>query len=284
MKVIVITGASSGIGAELALKAAANGYSVAICARRKEKLESVQQSIENIGGKCFMMQADISIKEQAEQFIHNVISHYGRIDILVNNAGRGNLASVEDTTQEQLLSIFGVNVFSLWYITAPALIQMKLQGYGHIINIASVAGTMGFPFNSAYVAAKHAVMGFTASLRAELAGSDIHATAVCPDGVITEWGTVTEGGEIGKLFMSGIRESRSIAREKGIGLAPLAAMLTANNVADIILQTAEFPPEHDIYTHAGTHERAMEFAENRWKAEQKMLALYLGMQKSYSQS
>ena len=246
MKVIVITGASSGIGAELALKAAANGYSVAICARRKEKLESVQQSIENNGGKCFMMQADISIKEQAEQFIHNVISHYGRIDILVNNAGRGNLASVEDTTQEQLLSIFGVNVFSLWYITAPALIQMKLQGNGHIINIASVAGTMGFPFNSAYVAAKHAVMGFTASLRAELAGSDIHATAICPDGVITEWGMVTEGGEIGKLFMSGIRESRSIAREKGIGLAPLAAMLTAKNVADIILQTAEFPPEHDI--------------------------------------
>ena len=185
MKVIVITGASSGIGAELALKAAANGYSVAICARRKEKLESVQQSIEHNGGKCFMMQADISIKEQAEQFIHNVISHYGRIDILVNNAGRGNLASVEDTTQEQLLSIFGVNVFSLWYITAPALIHMKLQGYGHIINIASVAGTMGFPFNSAYVAAKHAVMGFTASLRAELAGSDIHATAICPDGVIT---------------------------------------------------------------------------------------------------
>ena len=283
MKVIVITGASSGIGAELALKAAANGYSVAICARRKEKLESVQQSIEHNGGKCFMMQADISIKEQAEQFIHNVISHYGRIDILVNNAGRGNLASVEDTTQEQLLSIFGVNVFSLWYITAPALIQMKLQGYGHIINIASVAGTMGFPFNSAYVAAKHAVMGFTASLRAELAGSDIHATAICPDGVITEWGMVTEGGEIGKLFMSGIRESRSIAREKGIGLAPLAAMITAKSVADIILQTAEFPPEHDIYTHVGTHERAMEFAENRWKAEQKMLALYLGMQKSYSE-
>lgn len=269
MKVIVITGASSGIGAELALKAAANGYFIAICARRKEKLESVQQSIEQNGGKCFMMQADISIKEQAEQFIHNVISHYGRIDILVNNAGRGNLASVEDTTEEQLLSIFGVNVFSLWYITAPALIQMKLQGYGHIINIASVAGTMGFPFNSAYVAAKHAVMGFTASLRAELAGSHISATAICPDGVITEWGTVTEGGEIGKLFMSGIRESRSIAREKGIGLAPLAAMITAKSVADIILQTAEFPPEHDIYTHVGTHERAMEFAENRWKAEQK---------------
>lgn len=284
MKVIVITGASSGIGAELAIKAAASGYCVAICARRKEKLESVQQSIEQSGGKCFMMQADISIKEQAVQFIDNVISHYGRIDILVNNAGRGNLASVEDTTEEQLLSIFGVNVFSLWYITAPALIQMKLQGFGHIINIASVAGTMGFPFNSAYVAAKHAVIGFTASLRAELAGSLISATAICPDGVITEWGTVTEGGEIGKLFMSGIRESRSIAREKGIGLAPLAAMITAKSVADIILQTAEFPPEHDIYTHAGTHERAMEFAENRWKAEQKMLAFYLGMQKSYSQS
>lgn len=281
MRVIVITGASSGIGAELALQASDKGYAVAICARRLQKLEQLKQTIEEKGGTCFIMQVDISIQQQAQHFIETVIANFGRIDILINNAGRGNLASVEDTTEEQLHSIFGVNVFSLWFISAPALQQMKIQGSGHILNIASVAGTMGFPFNSAYVAAKHAVMGFTASLRAELANTSIHATAICPDGVITEWGAVTEGGPISNLFMDGIRESRTIAREKGIALAPLASMMSTTDIATIILQAAENPPEHDVYTHTGTQERALEFAHNRSTAEQQMLSLYLGMQKSY---
>ena len=166
-------------------------------------------------------------------------------------------------------------------MTGPALKHMKSQGSGHILNVASVAGTMGFPFNSAYVSAKHAVMGFTASLRAELAGSNIHATAICPDGVITEWGTVTEGGPIGNLFMAGIKESRTIAREQGLGLAPLVPMLSAQDAAQIIFNAAMNPPTHDVYTHAGTHERALGFAQNRSEAEQTMLSLYLGMQKAY---
>jgi len=168
-------------------------------------------------------------------------------------------------------------------MSGPALKHMKAQGSGHIINIASVAGTMGFPFNSAYVSAKHAVMGFTASLRAELAGTNIHATAVCPDGVITEWGAVTEGGPIGNLFMSGIRESRGIAKELGINLAPLVPMLSAKDAAQIIYDASMNPPSHDVYTHKGTHERAIGFAQNRSEAEKAMLALYIGMQKAYGQ-
>lgn len=283
MSIILITGASSGIGAELAKIAAQAGHSVAICARRLDKLQAVQQEIISAGGNCLAMQVDVSIPEQAKTCVEQTINHFGGIDILINNAGRGNLASVEDTTPEQLQSIFGVNVFSLWYMTAPALKHMKSKGSGHVINVASVAGTMGFPFNSAYVSAKHAVMGFTASLRAELAGSNIHATAVCPDGVITEWGAVTEGGPIGNLFMSGIKESRGIAKELGITLAPLASMLSAKDAAQIIYDAALNPPSHDVYTHAGTHERAISFAQNRSEAEKSMLALYLGMQKAYGQ-
>lgn len=283
MSIILITGASSGIGAELAKIAAQAGHSIAICARRLDKLQAIQQEIVNAGGTCLAMQVDVSKPDQAKACVEQTITHFGGLDILVNNAGRGNLASVEDTSPEQLQSIFGVNVFSLWYMTAPALKHMKEKGSGHIINIASVAGTMGFPFNSAYVSAKHAVMGFTASLRAELAGSHIHATAVCPDGVITEWAAVTEGGPIGNLFMSGIKESRNIAKEQGLSLAPLASMLSAKDAAQIIYEASIQPPTHDVYTHAGTHERAISVAQNRSEAEKSMMALYLGMQKAYGQ-
>ncbi len=283
MSIMLITGASSGIGAELAKIAAQAGHSVAICARRMDKLQAIQQEITSSGGNCLAMQVDVSIPEQARSCVEQTINHFGGLDILVNNAGRGNLASVEDTTPEQLQNIFGVNVFSLWYMSGPALKHMKAKGSGHIINIASVAGTMGFPFNSAYVAAKHAVMGFTASLRAELAGSNIHATAVCPDGVITEWAAVTEGGPIGNLFMAGIKESRGIAKEQGLNLAPLVPMLSAKDAAQIIFDASMNPPSHDVYTHQGTHERAIGFAKNRSEAEKSMLALYLGMQKAYGQ-
>ena len=281
MSVFLITGASSGIGAELAKIAAKAGHKIAACARRLDKLQTLKSEIESSGGECLIMQIDVSIPEQAQSCVEQTIHHFGQIDILVNNAGRGNLASVEDTTPEQLQSIFGVNVFSLWYMTAPVLKHMKSQGTGHIINVSSVAGTMGFPFNSAYVAAKHAVMGFTASLRAEIAGSNIHATAICPDGVITDWAAVTEGGPIGSLFMAGIKESRNIAKELNLPLAPLVPMLKAVDAATIIYNAAIQNPEHDVYTHPGTHERAIGFAQNRSKSEQSMLPLYLGMQKSY---
>ncbi len=120
MSIFLITGASSGIGAELAKIAAQAGHSVAICARRLDKLQAVQQEIISAGGNCLAMQVDVSIPEQAQACVQQTINHFGGIDILINNAGRGNLASVEDTTPEQLQSIFGVNVFSLWYMSAPA--------------------------------------------------------------------------------------------------------------------------------------------------------------------
>ena len=126
MSIILITGASSGIGAELAKIAAQAGHSIAICARRLDKLQAIQQEIVNAGGTCLAMQVDVSKPDQAKACVEQTITHFGGLDILVNNAGRGNLASVEDTTPEQLQSIFGVNVFSLWYMTAPALKHIML--------------------------------------------------------------------------------------------------------------------------------------------------------------
>lgn len=281
-KIVVITGASSGIGAELARLCAKKGAKTVICARRTERLETLAEEVRASGGVILPITADVSRQDDAQKVIRQAVEEFGTVDVLINNAGRGNLASVEDTTPEQLESIFGVNVFALWYTAAAALPVMKSHNSGHIVTVSSVAGTMGFPFDSAYVAAKHAAVGFHASLRAELLETNILSTLICPDGVSTEWGGVTEGGSIGELFAAGIKRSRTIARERGIGFAPLSRMISAEVAAQIIIDAIENPDSPaDVYTHPGTHDRAIATTRSREEVEQLMLPLYLGMRQEY---
>lgn len=281
--VALITGASTGIGEALALELAALGAKVAICARRTDKLQEVADRIQQAGGMPLIITCDIADKASAIEAVNRTVETFGRLDILVNNAGRGNLASVEDTTTEQLESMFALNVYSLFYTTAAALPVMKEQGSGHIINVSSVAGKMAFPFNSAYVAAKHAVVGFTAALRAELVETGVEATVVCPDGVETSWAQVTEGGPIGEIFVKGIRKSRVIARERGLPLSPLQPLMKPQEIASIILRTILEPNQSDVFTHPGTYELAVEAATDRKSLEQKFLPLYLGMREAYQE-
>ncbi|MBL7998277.1 MAG: SDR family NAD(P)-dependent oxidoreductase [Candidatus Kapabacteria bacterium] len=279
--VVVITGASSGIGAALAVECAAMNARLAICARRTDDLHDVAAKARDAGAEVYAAKVDVTKHDDVEEFIMETLEKYGRIDVLVNNAGRGNYGSVEDTSQEQLDSMFALNVFSLWYATGAVLPIMKRQGSGHIMTVASVAGKLGFPFNSAYVAAKHAAVGFMASLRAELVDTGIHATTVCPDGVITEWGNATEGAPIGDLFMRGIRHSRTISRERNIPLAPLKKMLSAQEVAAQIVGWMKRPPASDVYTHDGSEADVLLSARNRAEYEQQMLPLFAGMKKAY---
>ncbi len=279
----MITGASGGIGAALALELARAGAKVGLCARRGEKLEEVADAVRSAGGEAYVAATDVSDRQQAENATRAVIDHFGGIDILVNNAGRGNLASVEDTSDEQLESMFALNVYALWYTTGVALPVMRKQGRGHIINIASVAGKMAFPFNSAYVAAKHACVGFTAALRSELIGSGVDATVICPAGVSTEWAGQTEGGDFGALFASGMRRSREVAARLDQGLAPLAPMMSAKEIALIIAECIRQPPAGDVFTHPGTQEQAIAAATNRREIEQMFAPLYIGMREAYDQ-
>jgi short-subunit dehydrogenase len=281
--VIIITGASSGIGEALAYTCADRGLRIALVARRVERLREVAHVARDRGAEVLECPADVSVSTEARAVITSTLERFGRVDALVNNAGRGNLASVEDTTDDMLRSVFAVNTFSAFHTTAAVLPHMKERGTGHIVNIASVAGKYAFPFNAAYVAAKHAVVGFTASLRAELYGSGVQATVVCPDGVITEWGGATEGGPISALFTEGIKRSRMIARERGLGLAPLKHMMKAEDAAAIILRTIESDHTNDVFTHDGTHELSVLAAQDRSAFEQQMAALYLGMQHAYEE-
>ncbi|MBM2840405.1 MAG: hypothetical protein HW412_933 [Bacteroidetes bacterium] len=280
-KVSVITGASSGIGAALAALLAKEGSIVVICARRQHLLEEVANSIARGGGICRALQCDVTKPDDAEKLIQQTIEEFGRIDILVNNAGRGHFASVEDTTDEMLHSMFAVNVFSLWYTTRPAIRHMKKQGSGHIINVASMAGKLGFPYNSAYVAAKHACVGFTRALRLELVETNIHASVVLPGGVRTDWASVTEGGSMLSMFSEAGPIIKRIAAERGLVLPPIEGVKSAEDVANKILECI-YHPVAEVFTHKGSQEFAVYAAEKLEEAEQQQIPVVLGEREVYN--
>jgi|DewCreStandDraft_2_1066082.scaffolds.fasta_scaffold00167_36 short-subunit dehydrogenase len=280
--VVAITGASSGIGAALVLELAQRGVCLALCARRADRLAEVAQHARARGARVFELQADVSDETQAVAFIERTLETFGgRLDVLVHNAGRGHCAAVEDTPTKQLHSMFAVNVFPLWYLVRPVLPVMKSQRRGHIVAISSIVGKIAYPYNAAYVAAKHAVVGFIAALRTELVETGVEATVVCPSGVETEWASATEGSSIGELFAEGIARSRTIASERGIPRAPLQRMKSAEDVARHIVGVIEAPPGHDVYTHEGSEELVALAIKSRRDYERAMLPLLLGMRQAY---
>jgi short-subunit dehydrogenase len=276
--VTVITGASSGIGAALARRLAREGHRLVLAARRADRLEELAREL--AGSAAVAVQCDVSVRAEAEELIHRTVREFGSIDVLVNNAGRGHFSSVEDTTDEMIQNMFAVNVFSLWYTCRPALRYMRGQGSGHIINIASMAGKIPFPFNSAYVAAKHACVGFTHALRLELAETGIHASVVCPGGVLTDWATVTEGGAILDMFSSSGPEIKRLAAERGTTPPPIEGVLKPDVIADAIADCIR-QPRAEVYTHRGAHEFVVLSARSREEAERHQIPVALGERPVY---
>jgi short-subunit dehydrogenase len=157
---------------------------------------------------------------------------------------------------------------------------MKQQGSGHIINIASMAGKVGYPYNSAYVAAKHACVGFTHALRLELAETGIHASVVCPNGVMTDWAAVTEGGSMLPFFSASGPIIKRIAAERGVSLPAIEGVLPADVVAQRILECIAHPVA-EVYTHKGAKEFAELAARDREAAEAQQLPVVLGEREVY---
>jgi len=279
-KVAIITGASSGIGAALAELLAREGATVVLAARRTERLESLVNRIQNTGGRAIAHQCDVTVRASAEKVVQATAEKCGRIDILVNNAGRGHFASIEETTDDTIERMFAVNAFSLWYTTRPVLRYMKEQRSGHIINIASMAGKLGYPYNSAYVAAKHAVVGFTHALRQELAETGIHASVVCPAGVLTDWASETEGGSMLPFFSESGPIIKRIAAERRISLPPIEGLISPEKVAQKILDCIK-KPVAEVYTQAGAKEFVILAAQNREEAERHLLPVVLGERAVY---
>jgi len=185
-KVAVITGASSGIGEATAEALAAEGASVVISARRRDRLEDLVERISGDGGKAVAVECDITEEEQAHGLIRQAKDEFGRVDILVNNAGVMQLSEVEKGLSDEWRTMFEVNVLGLLYVTDAAIETMKEQGSGHLVNISSLASRGTRPALGVYSGTKMAVNGISEALRQELLEDNIRVTMVEPGAVETE--------------------------------------------------------------------------------------------------
>lgn len=186
-KTVFITGASSGIGRETALQLAQEGAHLILGARSEEKLENVKNELLTVEPKLTVITVlmDVTSVSSLDKAIHTSLSHFDTIDILINNAGFGRFETVKDTTIETFENIMNTNYLGTVRTTKRLLPIMEKQGTGHIINVASVAGLLATAKTAGYAASKHAVVGFSDSLRQELSGSGIHVSVINPGPVDT---------------------------------------------------------------------------------------------------
>lgn len=183
-KVIVVTGASSGIGKATALKLIDEGHIVYGAARRIEKMKDLEEA----GG--FVKKMDITSSEEIEAAVNQIIEKHSKIDVLVNNAGYATYGSVEETSIEEARRQFEVNIFGLARLTQLVIPYMRGWRSGKIINISSVGGKIYLPMGAWYHATKHALEGWSDCLRLELAQFGIDVVIVEPGLIVTEFGDV----------------------------------------------------------------------------------------------
>ena len=184
-KVVVITGASKGIGAELARQLAGRGCRLVLAARNTKELDAVAEHCKARGAPVITVKADVAVERECAAIMSGAALAFGRIDVLVNNAGATMWARFEDIQDLSILErIMKVNYMGAVYCTAHALPYLRESG-GVIVGVSSLAGRTGVPTRTGYSASKHAMTGFFDSLRIELAGSGVAVTMIYPGFVST---------------------------------------------------------------------------------------------------
>jgi NADP-dependent 3-hydroxy acid dehydrogenase YdfG len=186
-KVVVITGASSGIGKSTATLLAAQGAKVVLGARRSNRIDALVQEIKASGGNAIGFATDVTKRAEVESLIRRAVDTFGRVDVLVNNAGIMPIAPIEALKVDEWDRQIDVNIKGLLYGVAAALPYMQKQKSGHIINMASVFGIKMFaPGGTVYCATKAAVRALTEGLRMELHSQNIRCTMISPGAIATE--------------------------------------------------------------------------------------------------
>jgi len=179
-----ITGCSTGFGRALAERVLARGWRVVATARDAARVADLADGADD---RVLALALDVTDPAEVAAAVTTAEARFGRIDVLVNNAGYGYQASIEEGEDAEIRAQFEANVFGLFTLTRAVLPGMRARGSGHVINITSVAGLVGFPGSGYYAASKHAVEGFTDALAAEGAPIGIRATCVEPGPFRTDW-------------------------------------------------------------------------------------------------
>lgn len=199
-KVIVITGASSGLGECTARTLSAKGAIVVLGARRIDRLEKLVHDIESEGGRALAVATDVTDKSQVENLMKVAVDKFGRIDVLLNNAGLMQQSMLESLKVNEWDNMIDINIKGTLYGIAAVLPVMKEQKFGHIINVSSIAGHKVTPAGVIYCATKHAVRVISEGLRSEVKPYNLRTTIISPGAVDTELTNhITEEGVAGQI-------------------------------------------------------------------------------------
>ena len=237
-KIVVITGASGGIGAALAEELAKRGATVVLAARREDALQEVAK---RCGPRSHLIVADVTKREQVRRVVEETIKRFGRIDVWVNNAGRGITRPVSELTGEDIDEMMTVNVKSMLYGMQEVLPHFKSRGTGQVLNVSSMLGRIPYvATRSAYNGAKHFLNAITANFREEVSSThpNIMISLVSPGVVRTTFGVhALHGGP----------DSRQLPNSQ-----------SAEEVAAVMADVIE-RPRPDVYTRAGWHQRVVDY-------------------------
>ena len=183
-KVWFITGCSTGFGRELAKEVLSAGYKAVVTSR---KVSDVQDIVDEFPENAIALTLDVTKDDEIKAAIEQAKQHFGTIDVLVNNAGIGYFGAIEESEEEEVRKMFEINFWGLAHVTTAVLPIMRAQKSGHILNVASIGGLVGFPAVGFYNATKFAVDGFSDALSKEAAPLGIKVTVICPSGFRTDW-------------------------------------------------------------------------------------------------
>ncbi len=200
-RVVLITGASSGFGADAARLFARQGCRVVLAARRLDRLQALAEEVRSAGGEALAVPVDVTRREEVEAMVKTVLDVYGQIDILFNNAGFGRLDWLEALEPERDIETqIAVNLTGLILVTRAVLPHMLARRSGHILHMASVAGYIAAPLYSVYAATKFGVRAFTDALRREVAPFGVRVSGIYPGPAATEFGQHTGNNVLKRAF------------------------------------------------------------------------------------
>jgi NADP-dependent 3-hydroxy acid dehydrogenase YdfG len=220
-KVVIITGASSGIGEATARELASKGAKLVLAARRQERLKKLQEEIHQNGGQVIFKVTDVASHEQMEELAEFALKEFGKIDVIVNNAGVMPLSPVHQKKINEWNTMIDVNIKGVLYGIAAVLPSMRERKEGHIINVSSIAGHLVFPASSVYSGTKFAVRAITEGLRIEEASNNIRTTIISPGTITTELLETISDPELKSAIVEDTKigiEPASIARAIGLAI------------------------------------------------------------------